>query len=704
MRGIIKRHNSEVRQCLTITGLVGLLQIVLLTWLLLSSMDANANSEMNEQSDNLVHELSEIGQGSLLFKKAQAFERAPMLDTQVHMEITGMINRVRLVQEFSNQTDQWQEGIYVFPLPENAAVDRLRLHIGDRIVEGQIKEKQQAKKTYEQARQNGQRAALVEQERPNIFTTSVANIPPKGTILVEIEYQQLVKYDSGLFSLRFPMVVGPRYIPGKQQVVGFSGTGWAVNTDEVPDAARITPPVMHPGTQRKNQLSITINLDAGLPLEHINSPYHAITINKQHQRYQITLRQESTLANRDFELTWQPHPSVSPKAAFFTEQKDNETYAMVMLLPPETEQAKTINREMIYVIDTSGSMGGQSIRQAKAALELALTRLRPGDSFNIIQFNSFTSKLYRQSQPVNQTTLTQALNYIRSLNANGGTEMATAMHSALAGQADNRVLRQVIFMTDGSIGNEQALFDIIRDELGQSRLFTVGIGSAPNSYFMQRAASFGRGTYTYIGKLNEVQGKMDALFAKIESPVLKDITIDWGKSNYIEMWPQTIGDLYRGEPLMITARAKQLPNAVIVSGRIAEQTWSADVTLTGGQDRTGLSVLWARKKIATLMQSKRNDEFESIKQTVIDTALKHHLVSQYTSLVAVDVTPVRPANESLDSQAVPTHLPEGWEYNKVFGQPYPATATSAREQFLIGSMLLLLSLFLFMTQRRSVYS
>ncbi|MGB1799406.1 MAG: marine proteobacterial sortase target protein [Gammaproteobacteria bacterium] len=698
---------SNTKLLLASIGLTTGSIFTLVLLLLFNSAPAHAEKLIEEivNETNTVKNINEVGQASLLFKHNGQYREEAQLNTDVAMKVTGMINRVTVKQSFSNTTDNWQEGIYVFPLPENAAVDHMRLKIGERIIEGQIKEKQAAKKIYTQAKKQGKQAALTEQERPNIFTTSVANIAPHETIIVEIEYQQIVNYDNGTFSLRFPMVVGPRYIPGNpltkdQRIEGFAGTGWAVNTDQVPDASRITPPVLEPGSQRKNKVSIKIDLDAGLALEKVESPYHAIEVNKQHDQYQIQLKQETTLANRDFELVWKPIPSVAPKAALFTEEKDGETYAMIMMVPPETHQAQSLPREIIYVIDTSGSMGGQSIIQARAALELALTQLKPGDKFNVIQFNSFTSKLFNDSQAFNQHTLNQASNYVRSLEANGGTEMASALNAALNNQSNSNYLRQVIFLTDGSIGNEQALFEIIQNKLGNSRLFTIGIGSAPNSHFMQRAANFGRGTHTYIGKLEEVQTRMQALFEKIENPVLIDITIDWMDTD-MEIWPQKITDLYKGEPLLITAKTKHQLGEIKLTGKIAGETWSSSLKLNGGQSREGISSLWARKKIAALMQQKRNAEFESIKQTIIETALKHHLVSKYTSLVAVDVTPVRPKEEQLDSNAIPTHLPAGWDHSKVFGQPFPATATDARINFLIGLILMLFSAVFYYLMRRN---
>ncbi len=681
--------------------------------ILFGSLNVGADALVFEPDDNtdVISNLDELSQGTLLFRQNKQYKKAAELKIDVAMNVTGMINRVSVIHSFSNTTGDWQEGIYVFPLPENAAVDHMRLRIGGRIIEGQIKEKEAAQKTYQQAKHQGKQAALTEQERPNIFTTSVANIPPHETVKVEIEYQQIVDYDNGAFSLRFPMSVSPRYIPGKQYIEGFTGKGWALNTDKVPDAARVTPPVLQADSDRKNEAVIKINLDAGLALEKIYSPYHKIELDKQADHYQIQLKQGTELANRDFELIWQANASDSPKAALFTEELNGETYALIMMVPPTVDKTEILSREIIYVIDTSGSMAGQSIIQARTALELALMRLKPGDRFNVIQFNSLTSQLFSQPELLTQTSLQQALIYVRSLEAGGGTEMATALRTALVNQATSNSLRQVIFMTDGSIGNEQALFEIIQKELGHSRLFTVGIGSAPNSHFMKRAANFGRGTHTHIGKLDEVQTRMQNLFKKIENPILKDISIDWAPINKqtknirenIESWPQKLSDLYRGEPLLITAKADQLPSIINISGEVANDNWSSRLELNGGENRHGISRLWARNKIAALMEQKRDAEFESIKQLIIDTALEHHLVSKFTSLVAVDVTPVRPQDKNLASHAIPTHLPAGWDHNKVFGQPFPATATDARLNLIIGMLLLFLTTTLILTRRHDSY-
>ena len=702
-----------------ISGLVIASLLALVVILFTANAHADIQNTDSEHNELRISNPADVNRGSLLFKNQGYFSQAPTLNTDVTIDITGMIARATVKQYFKNPDADWKEGIYVFPLPEDAAVDHMRLKIGLRTIEGQIKEKQEARKTYEKARKEGKKASLLEQERPNIFTTSVTNIGPNEEIIIEIEYQQTVRYDAGTFRLRFPMVVAPRYIPGNTVIEGFAGTGWAINTDQVPDASRITPHVLHPDSGKINPVSLKISLDAGFTLPRIESPYHNINIKQEkHSLYKITLHEENIPADRDFELTWRPDTHNAPQAALFTEQKEGETYALIMMLPPDQAQNKTLKREIIFVIDTSGSMSGSSIVQAKSALDLALSRLKPEDSFNIIQFNNFTYQLFQHSQVVSTQSLQHASQYVNSLQAQGGTEMAPALRAALAQSENQHDVRQVVFLTDGSIGNEDELFKIIKQQLGNSRLFTVGIGSAPNSHFMNRAASFGRGTHTYIGKVTEVQEKMSTLFRKLENPVLTDIRVNWANEN-VEDWPDKIPDLYLGEPLLITAKANTLPPNINISGKVAGSPWNASLGLSGGQNKTGVSVLWARKKIAGLMsQINANENTKAIRQQIIDTALSYHLVSKYTSLVAVDVTPVRVQEEILKTRALPVNLPAGWEYEKVFGQrpipamttgqrPMPAittgqlpvTATPAQLNLITGLLLLLTGLLILLTRR-----
>lgn len=642
-----------------------------------------------------------VRRGSLLLRLASGGVTvdAPVLHTDVTMNVTGMLARVTVRQSFRNPGGEWAEGTYVFPLPETAAVDRMRLRIGERLIEGEIREKGEARKQYEKARREGRKASLLSQERPNIFTTAVTNIAPGETVQVEIEYQQSVPYSQGQFRLRFPLVVAPRYIPGSPSgdavVDGFDGDGWAANTVQVPDASRITPPVVAPQEGPINPVSIRVRLDAGLPLTRLESIYHPINRETDAQGVEhLVLRDGEVPAERDFELLWVPSADAAPRAALFNEQWQGDHYALLMLMPPVATAAPAAHlpREVIYVIDTSGSMHGDSMVQARAALKLALQRLTPEDSFNVIQFNHRTSALFAAAVTATPDNLRRAIRYVDGLVADGGTEMMPALQRALKRQAEAGVLRQIIFLTDGSVGNEQALFELIQRQLGDSRLFTVGIGSAPNSFFMTRVAQFGRGSFTYIGKVTEVGEKMAALFAKLETPRLTDIEIHWPQDWDVEMWPARIPDLYQGEPVLVALKMPQSHVQLRLTGSAAGRPWQQQVTLRGGDSRSGVHQLWARRKIAELMDGRSRGVAEAeVRQAVLAVALPHQLVSRYTSLVAVDKTPARPVDQTLKRQAVPTNLPQGWSAAKVFGQ-LPQTATASEWHLLFGMVMLLVGL------------
>ena len=638
----------------------------------------------------------EVESGSLLLEAGgtQTLHPAPTVDTKVQMRITGMVARVSVQQTFTNPSSQWVNGLYVFPLPENAAVDHMWLTMGERRIEGQIKQRQEARKIFNKAKAAGKKASLIDQERPNIFTNRVANIGPSEIISVTIEYQQTLSYEKGRFSVRFPMTVGIRYIPGTAVLSEFDGGGWAYNTDQVPDASTITPPVTNVGEGYDNPVDLSVELHVGFPVTQIASPYHDVRIEDLGRHsYRIEL-EKAVRADRDFVLFWRPKPELAPRAALFTEDKHGETYGVMMLIPPETEWARqsVLPKELIYVVDTSGSMSGTSIKQAKQALLYGLDRLSERDSFNVVQFNSYTHALSPRAMPVTPENLARARRYVQALQANGGTEMAGALNTVLDGSEAPNHVRQVIFLTDGSVGNEAQLFEIINERLGDSRLFTVGIGSAPNSYFMREAASIGRGTFTYIGNVTEVGEEMDALFDKLQYPVLANVGLDWssgGDSNY---WPNPIRDLYIHEPLIVSFKLERPEASVTLSGLMAGKAWRKGLPIDGSGTGKGLDVLWARNKIASLSQQvSRGVPRDEIKTAITELGLKHHIVTRHTSLVAVEVSPSRPPEANAKDASIPLKKPQGWEMRTPPGR-LPQTATPMLLYLLLGAMLSLLAL------------
>lgn len=612
--------------------------------------------------------------GALLLKTTDGgkFLEAPRLKTDVAITVTGPTARAVITQRFENPSDKWVEGVYVYPLPQNSAVDTLKMQVGDKFLEGQVKERVEARQIYEKAAAEGFKATLIEQQRPNMFTNSVANIGPRETIVVQIEYQEAVKLDGDKFQLRVPLVVGPRYIPpsGEPLLVGYTDESVIVATPTVvKDADKITPPVIHPKYGKINPVSLSVKLKAGVSLWAVESAFHAAKVERPDaQSANITI-DGPVPADRDFVLNWKVAANALPQATLFRETIGADNYYLAMIVPPAGTAKVRQPRETIFVIDNSGSMAGESMRQAKAALLLGLQKLRPGDKFNVIRFDDTFDVLFKSAVPANETNLKVATNFVSGLDANGGTEIYAALQAALADltPTDKAHLRQVIFLTDGAVGNEDQVLQEIGKSLGRSRLFTVGIGSAPNSYLMEHIAAQGRGTFTHIGSESEVVARMAELFNKLESPVMTDLRVADGVA--LETSPNPIPDLYAGEPVVLTAVTGSQSGKVNITGRMGSTPWSTTLDLATAVEGKGVSKLWARSKIMSIESTRYKGANEGdIDVAVLKVALDHHLVSRLTSLVAVDVTPSRPVGAELNSHEMPTNLPHGWNFEKVFGE------------------------------------
>lgn len=656
--------------------------------------------------------MNDLERGALLFREAgqSTYFQAPTLATDVNMNISGMVAQVSVKQQFTNPGSIPVNGVYVFPLPENAAVFGLKMHIGERVVEGQIKERTLAKRIYRDARESGKRASLVEQERPNIFTTSLANIGPGESIIIELQYQQTLEYDQHRFSIRFPMVVATRYIPGNKTIEGFSGSGWARNTDQVPDAQRISPPFSHSKrTSSVHPVRINVQLDAGFPLASLRSTHHDISKSSSGgNRHSIQLKQDTTPANRDFELAWIPKKGEAPQGALFTQSFESESgpehYALLMVLPQrdDIDHSAILPREIVYLIDTSGSMSGESMQQAKEAVRYSLSQLQPRDTFQVIQFNSKPSAMSHKVIAASSSNISRALTYVDGLQSNGGTEVAAALELAFASHSrkDSRAiarLRQIVLLTDGSVGNEANLFKLIAEKLADSRLFTIGIGSSPNGYFMREAAHIGRGSFTYIGNTSDVSKKMVALFDKMATPVVSDLKIIWSgtDANAVEIWPSPIPDVYLGEPVIVSMKIPPQQTYLNLQGSQSGSQWSTKLSMTGGGKARGLDKLWASHKLSSLAgQQRLSPTPDEYRVPMTELALKHHLLSKYTSLVAVDRSPAqKPFRKSVDKN-ISTLLPHG---NKGL---IPQTATPAQIKLLGGLALLLVCAFLYLLRPR----
>jgi Ca-activated chloride channel family protein len=600
--------------------------------------------------------------GSLLLRTQDGTRVSPSLDlaTEIDLTVTGTIARAVVRQKFHNPSENWVEGLYVFPLPDDAGVDHMEILTDGRVIEGQVQEKEEARKTYQAAKAEGKRAGLVEQQRPNVFTTRIANIRPGALVTVEVEYQQSVRLVDGTFSIRVPTVVAPRFLPGH------SGLEAAL------------PTIVHP-------FEITVDLAPGFDLETLESPYHPVVVSDDGRVYHVTLAEGPVRGDRDFVLEWTAAPGQGAQAVIFTETLGVDTYALMMVTPPfqaDTE-AMRIPRDVVYVVDTSGSMAGASIIQAQTALAFALQGLYPGDRFNIIHFDDVAEALFEETRASHPSNIEEALDYVAGLEASGGTEFAKAIEMALAAEeGGRRSLRQVVFLTDGSVGNEAQLLEKIKDDLGESRIFAIGIGGAPNTYFMRKLAQHGRGSFTHIGSPDEVEEKMTALFDKLESAVLADVEIALPDGNEAEMYPYDIPDLYVGEPVVAALKLTAPLVGATVTGWTGDSPWQVDLEEANFEERPGIHTLWARQAIEERMDDRLGTRdaklLASLRAEVIEIALDHHLVSAYTSLVAVDVTPERYTDEALVPHRLGARKPAGWQADSEFGFAQGATPAGLR--------------------------
>jgi len=654
----------------------------------------------------------QVGEGSLLFRSpiSGQFESVPLLHTDAVLDVRGLVVAATVTQQYANSSTAPIEAVYVFPLPHDAAVYDMEIHIGNRVIRSVIREREEAKRVYEAAKSAGKRAALLEEERPNIFTTSIANIMPGDHIDVRMRYVEPLRWEEDRVRLVFPMVVGPRYIPGTQPV-GHTGTGWAMDTNAVADASRITPPVRNPDSRSGHDISVSVDLDPSFDAASLNGVSHQISVRRlQDGRQHVELATGATLPNKDFVLEIKQPETTQPKTTLSLSPATDsgETYFLLTAFPPTAPPRERMPVETLYMIDVSGSMEGTSIQQARGALLQALDRLRPADRFGILAFSSGYGEFSPEPLPATAENLAAARRYVQNLQAGGGTEMLPALLHLMRKPTTPDYLRHIILLTDGDLGNEEQIFAALHSDLGNARLYTVAIGSAPNFFLATKMAQFGRGTFTHIADIGEIQQQMDCLFESIESPVLTDVKLTFTGVETAEVYPDHIPDLFLDQPLTIFGRIpKGSAGTVHLTARSGNDPYEATIAFDASKAtfHSGITTLWARQRVEDLMdQWRRSDEKgqSEIRGSVIAHAIRYHLVTRFTSLVAVEQVVVNPSGQS-NTSAVPTELPSGMQMNKVFGAPATGTADAFLEA--LGLALLLSSvaiLFLLRATRREV--
>jgi Ca-activated chloride channel family protein len=604
----------------------------------------------------------------------------PLKHTDVIIEVSGFLARARVTQLFENSFPDKIEAVYTFPLPQRAAVDDMTLTVGDRVVKAKIKKREDARAIYDTARAKGHVAGLLDQERPNIFTQSVANIMPGEKVTVTISYVETLKYEDGSYELAFPMVVGPRYIPGQPGATSDQppvklGGGWAYDTDQVPDASRITPPVAKPGTRAGHDISLEVQLDAGLAIESIHSRTHDVTIDRPApDRAVVRLKNQTTIPNKDFILRYH----VAGKKigdAVLTHRNGHDGFFTLILQPPDrVAPAEVTPKELIFVLDTSGSMSGFPIEKAKETMNLALEGLNPHDTFNLITFSGDTHILFSEPVPATAENLRKAQAFLRSRSGGGGTEMMKAIRAALDPSDSQTHVRIVCFMTDGYVGNDMAIIAEVQRH-PNARVFSFGIGSSVNRFLLDQMAEHGRGEVEYVSLNDDGSAAARRFHERVRNPLLTDISVEWGGLRVTEVYPQRIQDLFSARPVVLTGRyIHPGKGTVILRGKLAGRpvTRELRVELPEQQPRHNvLAALWARTRIEDLMARdysgiQQGTPKAEVRLAITQLGLDYRLLTQYTSFVAVEEMTLTEGGQPRRID-VPVEVPEGVSYEGIFG-------------------------------------
>lgn len=588
----------------------------------------------------------------------------PLKHTSVTGNIDGYIASVDVTQQFQNPYSSKIEAVYVFPLPENAAVNEFVMTVGERKIRGIIREREQAEKIYNEARSQGHVASLLTEERPNIFTQKVANIEPGKQIDINIRYFNTLRYDDGAYEFVFPMVVGPRYNPPATT----DGIGSVARGAHNPSGQNTEVQYLAPNERSGHDVSVSLNIKAGVNIENVRCVNHSVDIKESTEsERQITLSPSDSIPNKDFVLRYKVAGD-QIKTAMMTHKDDHGQYFTMMLYPPaELKQVQRSPMEMVFVLDCSGSMNGRPLDQARAAVTHALQKLTPRDTFQIIDFSNTASQL--GSAPINATpeNLRNGLAYLASLNGSGGTEMIEGLKAALDFPHDEGRYRVVSFMTDGYIGNDADILHAVAQKTGDSRIFSFGVGQSPNRYLMDRMALLGRGAVAYLSLNDDPVQIMEQFHESISHPAMIDLSINWGSMNVTDVYPQITPDLIVGRPVVLTGRFTGEPGTVTVNGRTGMQPVSYSVALDtrdANKEHKGIGAVWARLKIADLMAqiSRTPDQTEQIQQSALRTALDYSLMSALTAFVAVD-SMTKTEGAFGTTVAVPVPVPEGVRYD-----------------------------------------
>lgn len=627
--------------------------------------------------------------GMLIAEMSGVKKEMPLAAVDIQAKVADRISDVTVIQKFRNTFKDHLEAVYIFPLAHSAVVTSFEMRVGTRVVKGEVKERKQARQDYQAALTEGKRTALMEQERDDVFTMQVGNIAPSEEVSVELKYsERLPFFEDGSCEIRLPLVVAPRYIAGRAVDRNSVGMGTEVDTDQVPDASRITPPRLVKGAKDNVQLSVSVELlqsaDGSFNVKDLSSSQHVVGTSLSDGSIKVELSKEDELMNRDFILKWvAAEKKLKPNLVTYTDASGN-TYCMLTVMSPKQDKFLGVPRDVIFIVDRSGSMGGSKMASAAKSCSILLDTLGPQDRFAICAFDDmnewmqphteWTSSVSGKFVGADESGIESGKSYLRTITARGGTELEPALAEALGEfkygkRADASGI--IVILTDGQVGNESFVYKRLQDDLGDARVFTVGIDTAVNGGILTRMATLGGGTSALVTPGAKLEKALGQIGREIGVPVLTSLKLEAVSGNLEAdtITPATLPDLFRGRASTIFFKMSQGilsgkgKKKIRVKGILADGTAYVEEVTEKRVELQAVASLYAKSLIRDLEDALREGigHSSSISKRMIDVSIAHSVLCRLTAFVAVDHAEVTNKDGSKRTVVQPVHQPAEWE-------------------------------------------
>jgi Ca-activated chloride channel family protein len=578
-------------------------------------------------------------------------DQLPLKSTGAEVNIAGVIADVKVTQVYKNEGKQAIEAIYVFPASTKASVYGMKMTIGERTIIAKIQEKEKARQEYEQAKQEGKSASLLEQQRPNVFQMNVANIMPGDLIKVELSYTELLVPTDGVYEFAYPTVVGPRY-SNKPEAAAPPSEKWVQN------------PYQHQGEAPLYEFDITTKITASIPIQDITCTSHKVNVSYEGAGL-ATVKLDSSEksgGNRDYILKYRLTGG-QIESGLLLYQGEKENFFLLMMQPPKQVTAANIPaREYIFIVDISGSQHGFPLEISKTLLRNLISNLKPDDTFNVMLFAGSSSMLSEKSLPANSENIAQAINVIDRQQGGGGTELLPALRKALALPMDEKRSRSIVISTDGYVDVEKETFEVIRQKLGNANMFAFGIGSSVNRFLIEGIAHAGMAESFIITKPEEAASKADKFRKYVQSPVLTKVKTDFGNFEVYDVEPPAIPDVLAERPVIVFGKWKgDVKGTIKLNGISGDSPYSASIdagSVKPSPTNSALRYLWARHRIAVLSDYNKLSKDDKRIKEITQLGLDYNLLTEFTSFVAIDSL-VRNTDGKSETVKQPLPLPQG---------------------------------------------